>query len=259
MLEPTEVDAGQLTLPPVSTLLMPWLHSPRSPNLSHISARCQVNRRGVSPLLHACLCGHAPLARLLLDHGADVGLAANDGQTPLHGAAAGRHIEVLRLLLSRGAVPDPSWTPDELAFLFRAGGLSTPPVPASSSPVPSAARASPGAPSSSAAIATSAAATAASSTPPSASRALSSAPPATAAASSSSTSRNTPATAPSPQPPAARPPKQCAQCGALPSPTTKLSKCSRCQAVRYCGIACRDAHWREGGHKRECRALRVER
>ncbi len=37
--------------------------------------------------------------------------------------------------------------------------------------------------------------------------------------------------------------------GALP-----LKQCGGCRAVRYCGKACQEAHWREG-HKAECKAL----
>ncbi|PNH08338.1 hypothetical protein TSOC_005069 [Tetrabaena socialis] len=36
-----------------------------------------------------------------------------------------------------------------------------------------------------------------------------------------------------------------------------LRKCSGCKAVRYCGAACQQQHWREGGHKRECARLRA--
>jgi ankyrin repeat protein len=45
-------------------------------------------------------------ARLLLDAGADPSLADGDGYTPLMAAAQNGHLEVLRLLLARGAAMD---------------------------------------------------------------------------------------------------------------------------------------------------------
>ena len=35
--------------------------------------------------------------------------------------------------------------------------------------------------------------------------------------------------------------------------------CSACRAVWYCGTACSHADWREGGHRRVCKALRAAR
>ena len=34
---------------------------------------------------------------------------------------------------------------------------------------------------------------------------------------------------------------------------------SACRAVWYCGIACSHADWREGGHRRMCKALAAAR
>jgi ankyrin repeat protein len=50
--------------------------------------------------------GRLEAARLLLDGGADASLADGDGFTPLMQAAFNSHMEVLRLLLARGAVVD---------------------------------------------------------------------------------------------------------------------------------------------------------
>jgi ankyrin repeat protein len=52
--------------------------------------------------------GHGPLARWLIEQGADVNAAAENAQrvTPLHAAAAVRDRETLRLLLERGADPN---------------------------------------------------------------------------------------------------------------------------------------------------------
>ncbi len=38
-----------------------------------------------------------------------------------------------------------------------------------------------------------------------------------------------------------------------------LPACSACRAVWYCGTACSHADWREGGHRRVCRALGIAR
>ena len=35
--------------------------------------------------------------------------------------------------------------------------------------------------------------------------------------------------------------------------------CSACRAVWYCGTACSHADWREGGHRRVCKALGAAR
>ena len=35
--------------------------------------------------------------------------------------------------------------------------------------------------------------------------------------------------------------------------------CSACRAVWYCGTACSHADWREGGHRRMCKALAAAR
>ena len=35
--------------------------------------------------------------------------------------------------------------------------------------------------------------------------------------------------------------------------------CSACRAVWYCGTACSHADWREGGHRRACKALGAAR
>ncbi|KAI5858076.1 ankyrin repeat-containing domain protein [Tricharina praecox] len=50
-----------------------------------------------------CECGHADIARTLLDAGTDIQIAESCGNTALHWAAAGGHVQVVRLLLERGA------------------------------------------------------------------------------------------------------------------------------------------------------------
>ena len=58
---------------------------------------------GVTALMSAALGGHEAVAQLLLQHGADVMAAANDGSTALIFAAEGGHVAVAQLLLQHGA------------------------------------------------------------------------------------------------------------------------------------------------------------
>ena len=50
--------------------------------------------------------------------------------------------------------------------------------------------------------------------------------------------------------------KGCASCGAEPAPGHKLSQCSGCKAVRYCGPQCQRRHW--GQHKAVCKQLAAD-
>ncbi len=63
------------------------------------------NQDGWTPLHLAAFFGHAELARELLDRGAYTESRSTNAMrnTPLHAAAAGRKIEVMRLLLAKGA------------------------------------------------------------------------------------------------------------------------------------------------------------
>jgi uncharacterized protein len=60
---------------------------------------------GFTPLSLACFFGHQPVASWLVGAGASVSLAANNPMqiAPVHAAAAGRHLEILKLLLDAGA------------------------------------------------------------------------------------------------------------------------------------------------------------
>jgi ankyrin repeat protein len=61
---------------------------------------------GWTPLHLAAFMGHADVARVLLDHGADIEAVAKNGigNRPLHAALAGKESpEVIDLLLARGA------------------------------------------------------------------------------------------------------------------------------------------------------------
>ena len=45
----------------------------------------------------------------------------------------------------------------------------------------------------------------------------------------------------------------CDSCGRRPSENTPLERCDGCGGPRYCGDACRKAHWL-AGHRDECAA-----
>ena len=47
---------------------------------------------------------------------------------------------------------------------------------------------------------------------------------------------------------------QCAACAA-PLGLTLGKKCSRC-STRYCGAACQEQHWKDGGHKDLCKLIK---
>ena len=46
----------------------------------------------------------------------------------------------------------------------------------------------------------------------------------------------------------------CPACAA-PLPGTSAKQCSRCK-TRYCGPACQEQHWKEGGHKDQCKQIK---
>jgi ankyrin repeat protein len=60
---------------------------------------------GFTPLALACFFGQEPVAAWLVEHGANVSLAANNPMqvAPVHAATAGRHFGILKLLVEAGA------------------------------------------------------------------------------------------------------------------------------------------------------------
>jgi ankyrin repeat domain-containing protein 17 len=65
--------------------------------------------------MEACMDGHVQVARLLLDHGADVNMPPDSYESPLTLSACGGHFELASLLIERGAnleeVNDEGYTP----------------------------------------------------------------------------------------------------------------------------------------------------
>jgi TPR repeat protein len=48
----------------------------------------------------------------------------------------------------------------------------------------------------------------------------------------------------------------CSTCGKPKTPLRPLYPCKLCHTVQYCGRECQVHHWKEGGHRRECKILR---
>ena len=73
----------------------------------HLAAGTDVNDRGgitgLTALHQAAFHGHAEIAALLIEAGADVNAASRRGETPLHSTVYWEHREVAALLLANGA------------------------------------------------------------------------------------------------------------------------------------------------------------
>jgi tetratricopeptide (TPR) repeat protein len=48
----------------------------------------------------------------------------------------------------------------------------------------------------------------------------------------------------------------CSTCGKPKTPLRPLHPCKLCRTVQYCGRECQVNHWKQGGHRRECKKLR---
>jgi uncharacterized protein len=81
------------------------------------------NAQHVMPLHSAAAGAHLAIARLLLEHGADVNAVQEGGFVPLHSAAQNGQIEMVTLLLARGAAVGAQTSDGRtaLAFALEAG------------------------------------------------------------------------------------------------------------------------------------------
>ncbi|KAK1626779.1 hypothetical protein QYE76_001094 [Lolium multiflorum] len=70
-------------------------------------SKSKLKPHGRTPLVYAVISENAPVAKYLLDHGADPDKADNDKLTPLHSAAGLGDCEMIKLLLAKGAYVDP--------------------------------------------------------------------------------------------------------------------------------------------------------
>ena len=50
----------------------------------------------------------------------------------------------------------------------------------------------------------------------------------------------------------------CATCGTPKTTRRPLHACSQCHTTHYCNRDCQMKHWKEGGHKRNCKRLQKE-
>ena len=75
----------------------------------------QATDSGNNALMYACQGGHEAVARLLLEHNADVAYARNDGYCAL--LCAVENAALVRLLLQHGADVDQSWANGSTALM----------------------------------------------------------------------------------------------------------------------------------------------
>lgn len=80
------------------------------------------DRGGNTPLHSAAWGGHVEIAKLLLDHKADINATNEDGRTPLHYASLATNVAVLKLLLAHHAEVNPRDSrPKNIPYLGRGG------------------------------------------------------------------------------------------------------------------------------------------
>ena len=75
-------------------------------NPDYVNAR---NNSGITPLMTTCYNGHMNVATYLVEHGANIHLQDNDGNTCLHCASERGHVEVVSQLLAVGAKENPDY------------------------------------------------------------------------------------------------------------------------------------------------------
>ena len=81
-----------------------------------ITGGANVNMPGWTPLAYAAYNGHTEIAAVLINAGADINAASENGHTPLISAARGGHIEIVKLLLGKNADPNKKLESGETAL-----------------------------------------------------------------------------------------------------------------------------------------------
>lgn len=105
--DPREARSGPYVLTALIVgSLNSWKAATLKPLLEGHASPARADGAGMTPLMSAALYPTAEPARLLLDYGADVHAATNDGQTALLFAAQAENVETMKLLLAKGARPD---------------------------------------------------------------------------------------------------------------------------------------------------------
>ena len=61
----------------------------------------QQNKKNATALHLACMCGHLPLVKFLIEQGANVKALTQPGFTPLHIACLSGHLEIAQVLLEQ--------------------------------------------------------------------------------------------------------------------------------------------------------------
>ena len=69
-----------------------------------LTSRIVMHAFAASPLLYACRMGHLEVVELLLSRGADPTICDHTGRTPLMMASNGGHVDVVRCLVRNKAV-----------------------------------------------------------------------------------------------------------------------------------------------------------
>lgn len=102
---PTQAASGQSESTPalIAAVRKNDLDGARAELTADADVNAQEPLSGVTPLSWAALHGHAEVAGLLIEHGADLEARNRDGARPLHAAAFLGHTEVVKLLIESGA------------------------------------------------------------------------------------------------------------------------------------------------------------